>query len=348
MRHNLFVSLILLSVLPPVAMLAPWRSASCPADSATAGLRACDNDQGAHREATAIEDEELKRRLIREGTRLIQAGRTVRARTLVDQLQLPPNPIPLPAVETGGGSGDLFSQAKASVVVVSALYHCRKCVQMHATSASGFVIAREGVVVTNYHVVEDPSVHTLVVMTNDRRVLPVEQVLAASRADDLAILKVAASDLVPLPLAASSAEAPIGSSVMVISHPDGQYYCCTAGIVSRYFKTRSEGQLVDAVAITADYARGSSGAPVLNARGQVVGVVQSTESIYYTETGQQQRDLQMVFKTCIPAGSLWKLLQDSHRSLQVTQGNSTQGNSTEAPARPRVNSPGAQVVSSEE
>ena len=202
----------------------------------------------------AVEDEDLKRCLIRDGARLIEAGRTVRAQTLVDQLERPARPFELPPVNAlSGGSTDLFTHARESVVVVSALYHCRKCVQLHATTASGFVIAREGIVVTNYHVVDDASVKTLVVMTPDRRVLPVEEVLAASLADDLAILKVAADDLVPLPLAASSAAAPVGSSVMVISHPDGQFYCCTAGIVSRYFKTRSDGEVVDAVAITAEY-----------------------------------------------------------------------------------------------
>ena len=74
-------------------------------------------------------------------------------------------------------------------------------------------------------------------------------------------------------------------------------------------KTELAGQPVDAVAVTADYARGSSGAPVLNGQGQVVAVVSSTESIYYTEDGQRQRDFQMVFRTCIPTSNLLRMVR---------------------------------------
>ena len=111
------------------------------------------------------------------------------------------------------------------------------------------------------------------------------------------------------PLADSAAAAPVGSAVSVISHPDGRFFCYTAGVVSRYMKIQAAGQTADAMAITADYARGSSGAPVLNSQGQVVAVVSSTESIYYTQEGQRQLNLQMVFRTCIPASSLLRMLR---------------------------------------
>ena len=162
---------------------------------------------------------------------------------------------------------------------------------------------------TNYHVVDSSTKRGLVVMTADAHVYPVQRVLAASRADDLAILKVDAEGLQPLALAGSSDAAPVGSAVSIISHPDGRFYCYTAGVVSRYMKTELGGPEVEAVAVTADYARGSSGAPVLNGQGQVVAVVSSTESIYYTEDGQRQRDFQMVFRTCIPCTSLRKMIR---------------------------------------
>jgi len=146
-------------------------------------------------------------------------------------------------------------------------------------------------------------------MTADQRVFPVEEVLAASRADDLAILRISAKGLQPLPIAETPAAAQVGSAVGVISHPDGRFYCYTSGIISRYMKIHSAGQQVDAVSITADYARGSSGAPVLNREAQVVAIVMSTESVYYTEDEGQQHNLQMVFKTCIPARSLRKLVR---------------------------------------
>jgi S1-C subfamily serine protease len=163
--------------------------------------------------------------------------------------------------------------------------------------------------VTSYHVIDASTERGLVVMTAGAHVYPVRSVLAASRADDLVVLKVDAEGLQPLPLADSEARAPVGSAVSVISHPDGRFFCYTAGVVSRYMKIHAAGQTADAMAITADYARGSSGAPVLNQQGQVVAVVSSTESIYYTQEGQRQLNLQMVFRTCIPTSSLLRMLR---------------------------------------
>ena len=52
------------------------------------------------------------------------------------------------------------------------------------------------------------------------------------------------------------------------------------------------------------------GAPAINDSGEVVGIVRSTESIYYKVEKGQQQNLQMVFKTCVPAVSLLKLIAD--------------------------------------
>jgi hypothetical protein len=67
--------------------------------------------------------------------------------------------------------------------------------------------------------------------------------------------------------------------------------------------------------ITADFARGSSGAPVLNDNGELAGIVRSTESICYEVEKGQQQDLQMVFKTCVPSASLLKLIVTTPHTL---------------------------------
>jgi S1-C subfamily serine protease len=178
------------------------------------------------------------------------------------------------------------------------------------------VITGGGAIVTNYHVVDDATKTTLVVMTADGRVSPVQRVLAASRADDLAILKVDADALVPLPVATTTDAAPVTAPIGIISHPAQHFYCYTSGNVSRRTKIRRGSQAVDAIWVTADYARGSSGAPVLNSRGQVVAIVKSTDSVYHSIKDGKPQNLQMVFKICIPSTSLLKLVEpgtDTHK-----------------------------------
>ena len=62
------------------------------------------------------------------------------------------------------------------------------------------------------------------------------------------------------------------------------------------------------MAVTADFARGSSGAPVFNEFGNVVGMVTRTHSIYYNNEGGPDDKLQMVVKYCIPGKSILKLI----------------------------------------
>lgn len=261
-------------------------------------------------EPTSVEDRALRNTLIRQGVSLIERGRTVDAAELIRQMNATTCQLDLPpSGPSVSDSAELFRVAKDSVVVIGGLYKCTQCPHWHANLASGFVLASHGIIVTNYHVVDAPSERALVIMTADAQVYPVRRVLAASEADDLAILQADATGLQPLPLADSTAAAPVGSAVSVISHPDGRFFCYTAGVVSRYMKIRSAGSQGDAVAITAEYARGSSGAPVLNSQGQVVAVVSSTESIYYSQEAGQQRNLQMVVRTCIPATSLRRMIR---------------------------------------
>lgn len=263
-----------------------------------------------HFNAASTDDQALKSNLIRQGVSLIERGQAVDGAVLAKQLGVTTCQLDVsPPSSSVSDQAELFRVAKDSVVVVGGLYTCNKCSRWHANTASGFVLSSNGAIVTNYHVIEASTERGLVVMTADSHVYPVQGVLAASRADDLVILKVDAEGLQPLSVADSSIAAPVGSAVSVISHPDGRFFCYTAGVVSRYMKIQAAGQTADAMAITADYARGSSGAPVLNNRGQVVAVVSSTESIYYTQEGQRQLNLQMVFRTCIPTSSLLRMLR---------------------------------------
>jgi S1-C subfamily serine protease len=246
-------------------------------------------------------------RLAAEAARLKEAGRTVKMASLIEQLKSPQCRLDLPAAPKQTIAAEvLYERTKDSVLVVAAPYKCEKCGKTHVSTATAFVASASGACVTNYHVVDEPKRDTLVVMTADGRVLPVKAVLAASKADDAAVLQVDGLVARPLALAAG---ARVGLAVRVISHPDARFYTLTKGIVSRYLTFRRAGADVPMMAITADYARGSSGGPVLNDCGAVVGMVANTHSIHYEEKDGRQGALQMVVKQCVPAAAILKLIR---------------------------------------
>lgn len=63
------------------------------------------------------------------------------------------------------------------------------------------------------------------------------------------------------------------------------------------------------MSISADFAQGSSGAPVFNSAGAVVGVACWTRSTYAEKNGAAERNLQMVEKFCAPSSALLKLIR---------------------------------------
>ncbi len=264
-----------------------------------------------------VEDDAILSRLTERGAALIEQGEVVETPLLIKQLEIDKCELALPNFAANSEAvvsrlldadsrSNIYEHAKESVVVVAGLYKCPRCANWHAAPASGFVLAEEGVVVTSFHVLNDPDKKTFVVMTADGQVYPVRQVLAASRDDDVAILKIDALGLRPLVLGTPPG---IGEPIGVISHPASHFYVYSSGIVSRWTRIRVTERPVDGLQITAEFARGSSGAPVLDRRGQVIGVVRSTESIYANVDAGQQKDLQMVFKTCNPSNSIRKLVR---------------------------------------
>ena len=202
----------------------------------------------------------------------------------------------------------LYDQVSKSVLVMGRLYNCGKCSKWHTSMASAFVIGQDGIIVTNYHVLEKDDGEILGAMDAEGTVYGVEKVLAANREDDLVILKLRDAKLIPMSL---GKPANVGSDVWVISHPNRKLYMMTKGMVSRYQMILKNGQKPGRrMSITADYAKGSSGAPVFNQKGQVVGVVSSTSSIYYSVENGKKENLQMVVKNCVPVESILELIQE--------------------------------------
>jgi len=70
----------------------------------------------------------------------------------------------------------------------------------------------------------------------------------------------------------------VGNAATIISNPQGRFFTLSQGRVSRYHMS-SKG--VPMMNVTADYAKGSSGGPIFNDRGDVIGLVSNTVSIPY-------------------------------------------------------------------
>jgi S1-C subfamily serine protease len=263
---------------------------------------------GADAGTDAINDRAVIESLHRQAEKIMDApgAQVTDGKTIAEQLKRAKADVPMPGdaalVES---PADIYAKSKAGVLVLGGVYKCGKCAHWHVAPASGFIISADGLAVTNYHVLEDASRSGFIAMTGDGRVAMVKEVLAADKVADVAIVKLEGEGFTPLPVAA---DAPIGSGVRVISHPDGRFFTLTSGIVSRYTVTPNHGQPADRMCITADYAKGSSGGPVFDEKGRVVGLVSSTQSIYYNEENGRQRNLQMVVKLCVPSRSVLNLI----------------------------------------
>jgi len=131
---------------------------------------------------------------------------------------------------------------------------------------SGFFIAADRVV-TNRHVID--GAHRAEVHSSTGTIYPVTGVLAVDAEGDLALLKIEAlpGQVRPLPLDRTSPQE--GESIVVIGNPFGLEGSVTNGIVSAVRDIPTFGRIIQ---ITAAISPGSSGSPVVNMQGQVIGV----------------------------------------------------------------------------
>ncbi len=133
---------------------------------------------------------------------------------------------------------------------------------------SGFVINSDGTIVTNYHVIEGATSARIEVgkeIFEDKIII-----LAAEEAWDLAIIKVDAKNLPVLPLGAGVDAVGLGEQVIALGNPQGMKGTVSDGIVSTV--KRDIGLEIDLIQTTAPISKGSSGGPLLNMRGEVIGV----------------------------------------------------------------------------
>lgn len=204
--------------------------------------------------------------------------------------------------------GDGYNELSGSVYLISHAYDCGKCDKWHLGGvATAWCLRSDGLMVTNYHVLDNTKGEAWAVCSREGKIHEVVEVLAASKENDLVVFRVNGKGMKALRLG-NAAE--VGDEVRVISHPNRRLYMQTSGEVSRYFNAPNKVKAGPVrMAITADYAKGSSGGPVMNSKGEVVGIVASTNSIYYGKNKDgDATNLQMVLKNTIPVSALRKML----------------------------------------
>ncbi|MCR8668927.1 serine protease [Aestuariibaculum sp. M13] len=203
---------------------------------------------------------------------------------------------------------EIYNYLQVSTMVIGSAYLCERCPNIHLNCATGFVIQEDGVVVTNYHVIdakEKMDISTIFASDYKGNLYPVSKILSASKSNDVAILQLDTSGqkLKELPLAN---EELVGETIYTMGHPFYNTYFMTKGIIGRkYIKEHTN---VSKIAITADFGQGSSGGPVVNEHGQVVGIVSSTYA-NYSYKSKDKGDLQLLVKEVVPVSVLHKYVR---------------------------------------
>ena len=167
---------------------------------------------------------------------------------------------------------------------------------------SGFFV-RDNLIATNYHVIEGAARGTAK-LVGQFNTYTIEGVTATDKTNDLALLKVTVSGIKPLPLGNSS-DVKIGETVYVAGNPRGLEGTFSDGIIS----SRRDKYTKERLQMTAPISPGSSGGPVLNSKGEVIGVS------FMTLVGGQNLNF------AIPSRYLTELLTESKPAKPLAEGN---------------------------
>ena len=167
---------------------------------------------------------------------------------------------------------------------------------------SGFFV-RDNLIATNYHVIEGAARGTAK-LVGQFSTYTIEGVTATDKTNDLALLKVTVSGIKPLSLGNSS-DVKIGETVYVAGNPKGLEGTFSNGIIS----SRRDPYTKERLQMTAPISPGSSGGPVLNSKGEVIGIS------FMTLVGGQNLNF------AIPSRYLTELLPESKPAKPLAQGN---------------------------
>jgi serine protease Do len=134
---------------------------------------------------------------------------------------------------------------------------------------SGFIIDKDGFVVTNNHVIEDAD--QIKVKLKDQREFDAK-IVGRDPNTDIALLKIESGDNLPAIKLGDSDALEVGQWVLAIGSPFGLEHTVTAGIVSAKGRVIGSGPYDDFIQTDASINPGNSGGPLLNLKGEVIGI----------------------------------------------------------------------------
>ena len=140
-------------------------------------------------------------------------------------------------------------------------------------TGSGVIVSKSGYILTNYHVIQNAS--DLIVFTNDGQSYGAE-IIGADAGTDLALIKIEAPHDLPVAKLGDDTKLRVGGWVVAIGNPCGLDWTVTVGVVSalnREITNQLTNQtLYGMIQTDATINPGNSGGPLLNARGEVIGI----------------------------------------------------------------------------
>ena len=145
---------------------------------------------------------------------------------------------------------------------------------------SGVVVSKEGHILTNHHVIAGMT--EIRVQLTDGRNLAAE-LIGSDPATDIAVLRIQALNMEPLPLGESD-DLRVGQQIFAVGNPYGLEETVTRGIVSAKGRHTASDSSIEYIQHDAAVNQGNSGGPLLNLRGEIVGI----NSAIFSRTGGWQ------------------------------------------------------------
>ena len=204
-----------------------------------------------------------------------------------------------------------------------------------SSTGSGVLVRADGLVLTNHHVIS--GAQSLTVTLWDKRTYPAH-VVGSDPRTDIAVLQIEGEGPFPTAPVGDSDAVRIGHWVIAVGHPFDFQFTVTAGIVSaRGRRNIIREEIQDYIQTDAAVNPGSSGGPLFNLRGEIVGI---NTAIYTPEGGSVQH---AGISFAIPSNMAWRIARELMETGHVAR--ASIGVSTrDAPATPDHPRPGAEIT----